>query len=278
MTVSQDKHPAAVAGFERALGRTMDFAVEFGGAQNWDDYRGDIGWASGIWKTAAPDRVVMWSIPLTVGPGCISCGTTLKDIAAGTNDADITDAAKSLAKNQPRAIIRLGWEFNGGWYPWGAKGITQDYINAFRHVVALYRAQSPDFKIVWCTNLGRGDFDPDQAYPGDDVVDIIGMDVYDFNYSNQDMPTRWEAVQNQEFGLRWQVAFADLHRKALAIPEWGAGANGDNPLFVTNMLKWMKANHYDYQSWWEGDSGSGYDSALSTGKYPLEAAAMKAGG
>ena len=67
-------------------------------------------------------------------------------------------------------------------WPWFAKGQEADYIRAFRRVVEIFRRHSSGFKYDWCPGWGPQDSAADLAYPGDDVVDYIGLDVYDFKY------------------------------------------------------------------------------------------------
>ena len=42
------------------------------------------------------------------------------------------------------------------------------------------------FLFEWCPNHGRHAMDPTEAYPGDDVVDVIGMDVYAEKWNDPD--------------------------------------------------------------------------------------------
>ena len=76
-------------------------------------------------------------------------------------------------------VVRIGWEFNGNWMPWAASKDPESYKRYFRRIVEIMRrAPGQRFQFEWCPNHGRKDMDPTEAYPGDDVVDIIGMDVY----------------------------------------------------------------------------------------------------
>ncbi len=135
-----------------------------------------MSWVPGIWKKLNPARNVVWSVPLTVK------GTPLADVADGLHDAEFEAAASAISEAQPKAIIRLGWEMNLGSMAWFAKGQEADYIKAFRRVVGIFRRHSNGFKYDWCPGWGPQDSPADLAYPGDDVVDYIGLDVYDFKY------------------------------------------------------------------------------------------------
>jgi hypothetical protein len=88
---------------------------------------------------------------------------------------------------------------NGSWYPWSEwadknrnqqrdpgeeTGITSaDYRTAYRNVALMFRKHAPNVALVWCPNSGllggerRDVFRP--YYPGDDVVDWVGLDIYE---------------------------------------------------------------------------------------------------
>jgi beta-mannanase len=83
-----------------------------------------------------------------------------------------------------------------------------------------------------------------EAYPGNDVVDIVGVDFYDMwpAYPNQ---AAWSAdyMRTQNGGPRglgaW-LAFARAHGKPLSVPEWGttparSGGSGDHPAYIQAM-------------------------------------------
>jgi hypothetical protein len=209
--------------------------VDFYAQSTWEDYT-KLNWVPGIWNKLNPARNVVWSVPLTVK------GTPLADVAVGMHDAEFEAAATAIAAAQPKAIIRLGWEMNLVAMAWFAKGQEADYIKAFRRVVGIFRRHSSDFKYDWCPGWGPQDFAADLAYPGDDVVDYIGPDVYDFKYEGS-AGERWEKFYlKAPFGLQWHREFAARHGKAMSYPEWGVGNFGDNAFFIQQMHDWFVEN------------------------------------
>ena len=61
--------------------------------------------------------------------------------------------------------------------------------------------------------------DWNKAYPGDDVVDIISMDVHDeYNHG-------WSDVVGGSYGLAAFRQFARRHGKSEAYTEWSVSAN-----------------------------------------------------
>jgi hypothetical protein len=222
--------------------------VDFYAQSTWEDFSG-LSWVPGMWKKLNPARNVVWSVPLTVK------GTSLADVANGIHDTEFEAAARAISEAQPTAIIRLGWEMNIADSAWFAKGQEADYIKAFRRVVEIFRQHSSGFKYDWCPGWGSQDSAADIAYPGDDVVDYIGLDVYDFKYDGS-AEERWENFYlKAPFGLQWHREFAARHGKRMSYPEWGVGNFGDNPFFIQKMHEWFveNANNIAYAAYFDVD-------------------------
>jgi hypothetical protein len=123
-----------------------------------------------------------------------------RDWHAGTPAYDATEAfARAAGQWGKPMFIRFAHEMNGSWYPWAEwidknrnmkrdpgeeTGFTAfDYRLAFRRVAQLFRQYAPNVAMVWCPNSGllggdrRDVFSP--FYPGDDVVDWVGLDIYE---------------------------------------------------------------------------------------------------
>jgi hypothetical protein len=215
--------------------RSSVLGVDFYGQESWDDFF-KFNWMPGIWNKLNPARNVVWSMPLAIK------GTPLADVADGLHDAEFEAAARAISDAQPKAIIRLGWEMNLADSAWAANGQEAEYIRAFRRVVGIFRRYSSDFKYDWCPAWGPQDFAADQAYPGDDVVDYIGLDIYDFKHEGTPQE-RWDTYYlNAPFGLQWHREFAARHGKRMSYPEWGVGHFGDNPFFIQQMHDWFVNN------------------------------------
>ena len=208
-------------------------ALDYFGVDSWAEMA-KYDWVPAYWRRKNPARKLIWSIALTMK------GTALKEVAGGAHDADFEIAAKSIAASQPDAVARIGWEMNGDWFPWAAGGVEADYIAAYRRVVGIFRKASPRFTFAWCPGAGRLNSSPELAYPGDDVVDTIGLDIYDAP-SNAGPTEAWKSGLEGPFGLRWLEDFATRHGKPMHIGEWGVGLKDapDNPYFVEQMSEWL---------------------------------------
>jgi hypothetical protein len=235
--------------------------VDFYGQTSWEDFAG-LSWVPGVWNKLNPARNVVWSIPLTVK------GTPLADVAGGQHDADFEAAARAISEAHPKAVIRLGWEMNLAEMAWFAGGHEADYIKAFRRVVEIFRRHSGDFKFDWCPGWGPQDMPADLAYPGDDVVDYIGLDVYDFKREGS-AEERWNNFYvKAPFGLEWHREFAARHGKPMSYPEWGVGNFGDNPFFIAKMHDWFAENEDSiaYAAYFDVDGA--WPTQIDNGQFP----------
>jgi hypothetical protein len=236
--------------------------VDFYAQSTWEDFS-KLSWVPGIWRKLNPARNVVWSVPLTVK------GTSLADVADGLHDAAFEVAARAIAETQPKAIIRLGWEMNLVAMPWFARDQEADYIRAFRRVVGIFRRYSGDFRYDWCPGWGPQDSPADLAYPGDDVVDYVGLDVYDFKFEGS-AEERWTAFYlKAPFGLEWHRDFAARHGKPMSYPEWGVGNFGDNPYFVQQMRDWFVQNEKNvaYAAYFDVDGL--WPTQIDNGRFPV---------
>jgi hypothetical protein len=115
--------------------------------------------------------------------------------------------AIKMGELEKPAFIRFAHEMNGSWYPWAEwmdknKNLRRDpgedtgfpaadYCIAYRNMAAIFRQYAPNVALVWCPNSGllggerRDVFTP--FYPGDDVVDWVGIDIYERGW-NMPMP------------------------------------------------------------------------------------------
>jgi hypothetical protein len=228
------------------------------------------------WLASNPSRYETITVPLVPANGDTAM---LADVAAGKYDSYWSTLAHNLTTtNAPqRIIVRLGWEENGTWYPWSAVSAPQTYKNAFRHVVLLMRPLAGGVQFEWnLSRTGAATFDWTTAYPGDDVVDIVSMDVYDEYLKD------WNDILNGHQGLAFFRDFARTHHKPEAYAEWSdstsSAGHGDDTVFIQNMHDWFVAGPYVlYQSYWNTSSG-GPNAAIQgpgSGLVPKSAALYK---
>ena len=112
-----------------------------------------------------------------------------------------------MADNEANAILRLGWEFNGNWFPWSVGSSTDaaNFVAFWRQIVTTMRAVPGEkFKFLWNPNgPSPTTYRPDQAYPGNAYVDYVGTDVYDNFWGTPfTPPAAWAHQLTQQWGLR----------------------------------------------------------------------------
>ena len=283
----------------RALGTLMNcrptFAMEFLDGGSWSSIERP-GPELASWKNAGYSMI--WGVPIL--PSSFSPNANVRDTngsayglaqgAAGAYDQYFVTLARALvAGGQGGSIIRLGWEFNGGWFPWAAHGSAPQFVTYWQHIVTAMRSvPGQSFTFEWNPTLGDlavgnlADY-----YPGDHYVDYIGADVYDQNWEKYPgVSKEFATLESESDGLTWLASFAKQHAKPITLPEWGLGsgrgnngapitaageevAGGDDPAFIDDMSKWMKVHHVYEDTFF--DVGQG---AVSTTTDPRSLAAL----
>ncbi|QOZ32702.1 glycosyl hydrolase [Bradyrhizobium sp. CCBAU 53421] len=258
--------PSDLQKFEAWLGRPVDQIVAHTGRTTWKDWVDSIKWSVDLW--APFNKPMCWTIPL------FADGGSLSDAATGQYQDHYVQAAKILARTRqsdPVIYVRTGEEFNGNWMPWSAAGHEQDFVRAYRHFVEAFRSVSDRFRFEWNVNMGETRMNPVDAYPGDDDVDVIGMDFYyNIKWNPENPAQAWDEMVNRQYGLQWLEDFASLHKKPTAYPEWGINSDEAGP-YIERAARWFAGHNVLYQSIW--DSNDAFAGKLSDRQYPAAAAA-----
>jgi hypothetical protein len=280
--VYKGSEPDSVGAFERWLGRKVDIVVvHLDRTSDWSR------WAAPVWLERFSDR----SLAVLTPPFPDRARATLGAAARGDYDAHYAALARNLiAHGHGRARITLAHEPNGDWYPWSAtRGRHGAYVAAWRRIVDIFRAQpGAAFRFDWVVARGaQAMADPTLAYPGDEYVDAVGMDVYDDDWEftpargGEWQRLRWAKFCTMPFGLDWLTSFAASRGKPIVIQEWGLTTpasnrrgGGDNAFFVQALHDWIVANRVLYHAyhdskWYDGDH------LITGGNFPRAAALVR---
>lgn len=302
MHAGQDSTTSQYDTFTTWLGRQCYTRNTFAGYTSWSAIASPsfLNSATMPWLKRGSQYQEVLAIAMCPQPGSVSSsGVTLGQVAGGAGDTYFTQLGQNIATactnngvSQRQIIIRLGWEMNGDWYQWGYGANNKSwnplssFIAAWRRIVPLIRNGAPNVRIMWCPTTGRN-IDPNnsngyiasgssQNYPGDDVVDIVALDVYD-QYNNG-----WLSILNGGSGVivggltalrNWAIA----HGKPEAYPEWACQntVNGyqDHPLFIAGMYCWFQeavaaGSSLAAQCYWNTSSG-GPNSAVQGASVPV---------
>ncbi len=257
--------------FGTAAGRDFDCALVYNNASpdwaNWERpwfvIHGDpnFNWAN--WKNAAPGRRLI--ITQALIPSGLTSDWRARGASGQFDDHDRALATNLVAAGIGDSIIRLSHEANGTWTLDGLGNDPARYGSwkAFwaRTVRVMRSVPGAHFRFDWTINAPYRAIPFDEYYPGDDVVDIVGADVYDFWAGPGPAPTnpirRWRAQYDQAGGLGALIQYGKLHGKPLSIPEWGIsavgskGGAGDNAYFVDAMAGVVANNVTAYHSYFE---------------------------
>lgn len=212
------------------------------------------------WKAQHPDGLFVLNVPMATpnerseqearqGAQALTDDQVASLLDSGAN-GQFDDVYRQLAQRLVQlrladAVIVPGWEMNGSTYSHRCAPNPEAWKQFFRHVVGAMRSV-PGQRFLFDFNPSRGrDAIPwPQCYPGDDVVDIIGMDAYD-----QPEGLSFADQVNEPYGLRDHVKFARERGKPISFPEWGLFRNGDNPDYIRGMADWMKSNDTVYSTY-----------------------------
>jgi hypothetical protein len=147
-------------------------------------------------------------------------------IPKGNYDAYIKSFAQAIKDYQNPVMIRFGHEMNGDWYPWGQR--PGEYIKAYRYLVSKFRQIGVEnVNFMWSINSDNVPYtdikNAAEYYPGDDVVDIIGIDGFNFGLAEQS--STWRSFKDI-FLPAYQ--FASTYQKPISISETASSEEGGN--------------------------------------------------
>ncbi|MGW3055652.1 glycosyl hydrolase [Streptomyces goshikiensis] len=217
----------------------------------WAGIEGNVGfledWAE--WRQAKDDRMFVLNVPLQErNEERVPDRQVARLIRAGAEGAyehHFRKLAERLVDlGVPDTVIVLGWEMNGTTYTHRCAPDPENWKAYWRRVVKAMRSvPGQEFRFDFAPNRGKDAIGWTECYPGDDVVDIVGMDSYD-----QDPGRSFDDQVSQPYGLQQHVDFAKAHGKGISYPEWGLFRRGDNPEYVRRMLKWIEQHRPIYHT------------------------------
>jgi Glycosyl hydrolase family 26 len=211
---------------------------------------------------------------LVVSQGLVPDGgeEDLAGCAAGEFDRYWRDFGSLMVRyGRGDSVVRLGWEMNESTMAWRATD-TRAYLECYRHAADGIRATNPAVVLDWTIN-GHGTPGnlcgglSTNCYPGDEYVDIVGIDNYD-HYPWSASKAEFDRTAARPDGMTWLYDFARRHRKPFSVGEWGVTSAGDghreNPDFVRWMHEWFAAHavHLAYENYFSDCTPGGVQSSL----------------
>ncbi|MEM8867670.1 MAG: glycosyl hydrolase [Verrucomicrobiota bacterium] len=179
----------------------------------------------------------------------------LTRINAGAYDAYWKRWGEAAKAFDAEVVLRFGFEMNGDWFAWGQQ--PEAFIAAWRRVHRIVREEvgAMNVQFMFSPNVEWETEDTQIAielyYPGDDVVDLLGLDGYNFG----DHHTQWHRWQTYETVYEKSIEKMSQWDKPLILAEIGCA---DGPLkadWMRNFLNEVEAdsrvsgfiyyNHFD---------------------------------
>lgn len=164
------------------------------------------------WPAAAtgPFTPIQPSLNAIASKGAIACITwepktiegvkttiSYENILNGQYDHYLIHMANEMKNWNKPLIIRFAHEMNLDTYHWGSSNLEQfnsdspeHYIKMFRYIVDLFKNQGAN-QVLWafCPNVESVPNEtwniPNRYYPGDEYVDILGMDGYNWDITKE---------------------------------------------------------------------------------------------
>jgi glycosyl hydrolase family 26 len=160
----------------------------------------------------------------------------MRAIANGAWDDTIRRAA-GLAKATGRPLyLRFAHEMNLPHSQWGAGEGNRpaDYVAAWRRVVDVFRTEDArNVRFVWSPDVDDGSAPFAAWYPGDDYVDWVGLDGY--NWGTARPGSRWQSLLDV-FGPSYARLTRLSDRPVMIAETASAEAGGDKAAWIRQGL------------------------------------------
>ena len=177
----------------------------------------------------------------------------LRSISTGRWDSLLRQRARECGSLGAPLYVRWAAEFNGEWNP--CYGRAREFVAAWRHLVRVFRsAGATNVRWVWCPFSDSGPAgsaaDWRSYYPGDDFVDWVGMDGYN-----------WGTARSWSRRRTFSEIFRPAHdeyasRKPLMICEVAcAEQGGDKAAWIEDMGSQLARRFWRMQAlvWFHAD-------------------------
>ncbi|MCE5301244.1 MAG: hypothetical protein LLG37_10300 [Spirochaetia bacterium] len=229
--------PAAAAIYDKTNGRKMASVMWF------------LDWNSNFPLTQCSELSAAGYMPhLTWEPWLWSdkSAVNLDRIISGRFDGYIEQFAKDAKSYGKPFFLRVGHEFNGNWYPWAvsANGSNPEKFKAaWIHIYDIFKKTgSRNAQWVWAINNDSVPDapwnDPVLAYPGDDYVDWLGIDGY--NFGTYRSWSGWKSF-DEVFSAAYAKLTTKIPGKPVMISEFAcADRGGDKAAWLKSLEPALK--------------------------------------
>lgn len=192
------------------------------------------------------------------------------EIISGKYDSYISSFAKSLKYYGQPVILVPFEEANGDWYPWSISQNSNSpakHIQAYRYLRKFF-ADIPNVKFAWSVNNDPLD-SIDSYYPGDEYVDVVGVDGFNFGSPWQTYSQIFSPALNKLASYRkpiyiFSMACASGSQKSAWIAIAISQIKSDSRIIG---FIWFNENkEKDWRIWSDSASLKSFQQALSTAR------------
>ena len=197
--------------------------------------------------------------------------------------ADFMESIKT-ADGRPVPLVFRPWhEHTGSWFWWGQNLCSTDQYKALWQMTYDYMTVERGMtNLVWAYSPGAGALTPElylERYPGDDIVDMLGFDCYQYGTNERYMKEMKEALEvtaaiAQERGKL--MAVTETGYEGIRYPKWWTEVLypviKDYP--VSYVLTWRNAcdddmQHHFYGPYPEHDSAADFKTFAESDKIKM---------
>ena len=148
-------------------------------------------------------------------------------------------------KGQPIPVIFRPWhEMGGGWFWWGKNSCTTEHYKQLYVYTYQFMKRQGLNNLVWGFSPNTGDASLEIYYPGDKYVDLLGVDLYDFEGSAENY------TKNIEHELSRLTEMGKKHQKLIALTETGSQKLPIKNWFTTVLWPAIKPYPICYVLFW----------------------------
>lgn len=217
---AEQRHAAAVSAARK--GRVTAAAVTLS-PKTWADLRPTSQITSTL-RGSLRHKVISAPLLPERGASLAACGkgdyrAKWEEFARALASAGIETPTLDLGRGQP-----------------GAAADPKAFAGCYRQVAQAVRGVLPRARMQWTVDRGLASSAQVAAWPGDGVVDIVGIDALD---TGDD----WSRTVNGDGGLNWWSDFASARRARVALSGWGPApgspASAENASYVQNTYDWL---------------------------------------
>jgi len=162
--------------------------------------------------------------------------------------ADFLESVKDPEGNPIKAIYRPWHEHMGNWFWWGGSHCTtEQYVALWKLNYDYFVKERGLTSLVWAYSP-NGDVDKAgymERYPGDDMVDILGLDAYQFE--NMSVETIQSLIKDR---FAYMNELAAEHGKILALTETGFEGIPDPQWWTGTLAPALEGSNISYVLTW----------------------------